>query len=244
MVVSGDLIAGCDGSHSLVREALVGREAAECSYLQYSLFNFPCNYGAEVNKMIGNKCPLFFAAYHPDGWMYMLSKLDIPDPEDPGSWSFQTLFSFDPSAVQADLSTREGRVAFLKSKATDCVEPWRTVLRSIPDDLNLTEDRISIWRPVDWSNSPLAGKVTLAGDAAHTMAPYRGQGFNQGLEDGVKLRDRLAEVADKKVTLKDTIRAYETEMRERTLGEIAVSEAQGRFQHDYNGIVSVSPRIR
>ena len=97
---------------------------------------------------------------------------------------------------------------------------------------------------MDWSDVPLAGRVTLAGDAAHIMASYRGQGFNQGLEDSVKLRDRLAEVADKKVTLGDAIRAYEIEMRERALAEIAVSKSQGRFQHYFNAIVSFSPNTR
>jgi 2-polyprenyl-6-methoxyphenol hydroxylase-like FAD-dependent oxidoreductase len=55
-------------------------------------------------------------------------------------------------------------------------------------------------------------RVTLIGDAIHSMTPYRGIGANIALKDAVRLRDALVAAARGERPLIDAIRAYETGM--------------------------------
>ena len=161
------MIVGCDGARSIVRELLVGRERAINTYLDVSLFNFPTSFNADIAKTLRAKHPIFFNSYQPSGYMFWLSTQDLIDPDRPESWLFQIMFSWVGPPRQEELATQEARTAFIKSKASLYVEPWRTVLEAIPDDIVFGLDRIAEWRPFDWSSEPLASRVTLAGDAAH-----------------------------------------------------------------------------
>lgn len=58
---------------------------------------------------------------------------------------------------------------FLKERALQFSEPFRTATLAIDDDLVLPIDRGQQWKPIAWDNR--GGKITLAGDAAHCMLP-------------------------------------------------------------------------
>jgi 2-polyprenyl-6-methoxyphenol hydroxylase-like FAD-dependent oxidoreductase len=49
-----------------------------------------------------------------------------------------------------------------------------------------------------WANQWRRGRVVLAGDAAHQMPPFMGQGFNSGIRDAANLAWRLALLVDGK----------------------------------------------
>ena len=57
------------------------------------------------------------------------------------------------------------------------------------------------------------GRLTLLGDAAHSMLPHLGQGANQGIEDGMALATILAQVDS--VAVPAALLAYEKLRRER-----------------------------
>ena len=171
---TGSLLVGCDGARSVVRELLIGQERAHNTLLDVSLFNFPCSFDAEIAKTIRAQHPVFFNSYQPDGWMFWLSIQDVVDPNKPESWLFQLMFSWVGPPRQEELNTQEARTSFLKSKASIYAEPWRTVLRALPDDVTFRLDRIAEWKPFDWSPEPLASRVTLAGDAANVSIDTSG----------------------------------------------------------------------
>ena len=50
-------------------------------------------------------------------------------------------------------------------------EPFQTASLAIDDKVILPLDQGSQWKPIWWDN--LGGKVTLAGDAAHSMLPRK-----------------------------------------------------------------------
>jgi 2-polyprenyl-6-methoxyphenol hydroxylase-like FAD-dependent oxidoreductase len=64
---TGDLIIGCDGSHSKVREFLVGVEAAQLQPVQLTMINFPLSgYTADETRLLQTLHPVFKIAAHPE----------------------------------------------------------------------------------------------------------------------------------------------------------------------------------
>lgn len=64
---TGDLVVGCDGSHSIVREFLVGSEAAKLQPLDLTMINFPLgNYTADEARLLQTLHPVFKIAAHPE----------------------------------------------------------------------------------------------------------------------------------------------------------------------------------
>jgi len=72
------------------------------------------------------------------------------------------------------------------------------------------------------------GRVLLAGDAAHLMPVWQGQGYNSGIRDAVNLGWKLAAVANGKAadTLLDT---YDAERRKHAKAMIDLSTVVGRI---------------
>jgi 3-(3-hydroxy-phenyl)propionate hydroxylase len=73
-----------------------------------------------------------------------------------------------------------------------------------------------------------SGRVLLAGDAAHVMPVWQGQGFNSGMRDAFNVAWKLAYVA-KGVCGAELLDTYQAERREHAGAMIAVSEAMGRI---------------
>ena len=58
---------GCDGSHSRVREFLVGHEAAQLEPVDLTMINFPMQgYRAEEARLLQTLHPVFKIAAHPN----------------------------------------------------------------------------------------------------------------------------------------------------------------------------------
>ena len=100
---------------------------------------------------------------------------------------------------------------------------WHLTLRALVRDSDptttfalsvRTSDPVEPWQP---------GRVTLLGDAIHTMTPGRGAGANTALRDAALIRDKLVQVRDGGVDLVDAIGAYEQSMR--AYSAVAVRES-------------------
>lgn len=96
---------------------------------------------------------------------------------------------------------------------------------------------------MDWTSSPLRPNVTLAGDAALNMPPFRGQGLNNAFQDAEKIVSELVNMKEGKKTLEQAVRAYEEEMKTRGLKEIEVSLMQSRMVHNWETLIS-APMIK
>jgi 2-polyprenyl-6-methoxyphenol hydroxylase-like FAD-dependent oxidoreductase len=84
--------------------------------------------------------------------------------------------------------------------------------------------------PLDpWESS----RVTLLGDAVHTMTPGRGVGANTALEDAALLCKRLIEVRDGRRDLIEAIHSYEGDMLEYSRHVVLES----RKQMDARGVI-------
>ena len=100
--------------------------------------------------------------------MGFLCLADIVDPTRPESWVFQLLYSKWDTAEPA--ATNEERLAQLKELGHALCEPFKSAALWLKDDTQVYPDRLKDWpNPPKWDNH--GGRVTIAGDAAHPMAP-------------------------------------------------------------------------
>ncbi|CAI6237290.1 unnamed protein product [Periconia digitata] len=221
------MVIGCDGSHSRVREFLVGHEAAQLQFVDLTMINFPRGgYTADEARLLQTMHPVFKIAAHPhrpgNG---ILAALDIPDPNDPTTWKFQNYIGWWGPPYAKDLQNPETRMEFYRLWVSSFCEPFRTA------GLKLTEDEVlpvypgQQWAPdMTWDNH--GGKVTLAGDAAHSMLPQRGQGLNNAIKDASDLVDAIKAVLAGQKSLGHAIAEYEAEMKPRGAKEVALSLEQ------------------
>jgi 2-polyprenyl-6-methoxyphenol hydroxylase-like FAD-dependent oxidoreductase len=81
-----------------------------------------------------------------------------------------------------------------------------------------------------------SGRVTLLGDAAHSMVPALGQGACQAIEDGVVLARYLRDSGPDEAA---TLRAYERERIERTWPMVRRARRLGKLMQGDNAVTGV-----
>lgn len=81
------------------------------------------------------------------------------------------------------------------------------------------------------------GRVLLAGDSAHMMPPFAGQGLNAGIRDSANLAWKLASLV-KGTGTDRLISTYETERRPHAVDMVKVSHRIGRVVMSTNPIVT------
>jgi 2-polyprenyl-6-methoxyphenol hydroxylase-like FAD-dependent oxidoreductase len=197
--VHGDVAVGADGLHSVVREALHGRQAptyAGCSAWRAVVPFDVSRIRASETWGAGN---LFGQVPIRGNRVYWYAAMNVPE----GGRSVH------PQAeLQAVFGGWHAPIHDLIDAADD-----RTILRNDIYD-----------RPVlkTWGR----GRLTLVGDAAHPMTPFLGQGACQALEDAVVLGRCLAGAGDARAALREyerqrRPRANAFVTRSRRVGQIA-----------------------
>lgn len=257
----GNVLLGADSGSSVVRPYVLKPENNRMETFPIRIYNFNQQYTHEqamfIRKTAGH--PLFWYGIHgPTKCTFTSSILDTPDPKDGSTWTFQlgfdvwdTTTAFERSTPNKDLlpphlPDAKQRVAHMKALAKDnnFCEPFKSSVAWVRDDTYISPDRISHLPEIKPWEGPLAekGKVVLAGDAAHPMSPYRGQGLNNavldvvGFVEGIRKlvgvdRDGKPTGSKEKPTLADTMAKYGEEVRRRGQKETTVSGEQAYAVH-------------
>jgi 2-polyprenyl-6-methoxyphenol hydroxylase-like FAD-dependent oxidoreductase len=206
---SGDLVIGCDGLHSRIRESLYGPEAPRFTgntawRALVPDANLPRRFiSAEMNIWRGQGGHIL-TWYLPSRQVVNLVAIRATADWTSESWSVAS----DPDELAAAFPEVHGDLRRLFAHAEHCFK-WGLF------------DRDPLTR---WS----AGCITLLGDAAHPMLPFLGQGAAMAIEDAYVLARELAASGG---NIPAALFSYEAKRIPRTARVQIASRKEGEILH-------------
>lgn len=225
-----DLLVGADGIRSLVRKLLIGDDVSPLHYLGCIVIlgicplsaleglESPLLDSATVFQTANGRERIYIMPYDSDSVMWQLS---FPMPE----VDAKALSNLGPQALKEEACRRT---------------QWHS---PIPQILTATLVTHVSGYPVydrellDATLLEKGKQVTLIGDAAHPMSPFKGQGANQALLDALLLARTITKECRplsqwREVGIrKSVLTAFEAEMLERSATKVKDSADAARFLH-------------
>ncbi|UFK98421.1 FAD-dependent oxidoreductase [Kaistella faecalis] len=225
-----DLLVGADGIRSVVRNLLIGEDSSPLRYLGCIVILGICPLSALENSShhLLDSATVFQTA-NGNERIYVM-------PYDADSVMWQ--LSFPMSEEDAKALSEKGSKA-LKEEAI-LRTPWHA---PIPEILIATDDSLISGYPVydrdllSADSLAQAGAITLMGDAAHPMSPFKGQGANQALLDALSLAREIYKKCSTGFNWRENgirehlLKPFETEMLERSAIKVKDSAAAAEFLH-------------
>lgn len=225
-----DLVVGADGVRSVVRSLLIGEDATPLRYLGYVVILGICPLEAlkGVESSLLDSATIFQTVNGHERIYVMPYSLE----------SVMWQLSFPMSEEEAKALSAQG-VQALKEEACRRTQ-WHNPIPQI----------VSATLPAQISGYPVydrellksellekAGAVTLIGDAAHPMSPFKGQGANQALLDALALARNISIACAASSKWRETgvreivLTKFEEEMLERSASKVKDSAEAVELLH-------------
>ena len=227
---TADLVVGADGIRSCVRNLIINEEKNMLRYLGCMVILGICPLSSieTADRTLLDSATVFQTA-NGNERIYVM-------PYDTDSVMWQLSFPIDETEAKK-LSTNG--VEALKTEACKRTK-WHA---PIPQIISATHSNKITGYPV-YDREQLAaellenvGSVTLIGDAAHPMSPFKGQGANQALLDALSLARTIYKNGNSIVNWrskglrKTVLKNFEAEMIQRSASKVADSAAAATFLH-------------
>jgi 2-polyprenyl-6-methoxyphenol hydroxylase-like FAD-dependent oxidoreductase len=239
-----DFVLGADGAHSRVRTIVVDDADKARSTPSGLLFATAIvNYGdAAKVKTVTDTHPVAAAAMGTDavggcGVLYVNDGSDGAAARDPADWT-----TFWVKIWQGNLDKAvQGQEAIELLKASESSKklaaPFNQQIEWTPEGSVCYIDEMKYWIPVPFAGAEATqhARVTLAGDAAHPMLIYRGQGFQHAITDVDNYIKALVAIRDAKWDAdvrQRVIGAYDAEVIERGAKAVTQSVQEAALSFD------------
>lgn len=227
---TADLVVGADGIRSVVRELVIGNRVTPLRYLDCIVILGICPLSAlnGINSPLLDSATVFQTA-NGNERIYMM-------PYTSGSVMWQLSFPMPEEDAKALSNKGPGTLKAEAIVRTQWHNPIPQIVAATP------EAQISGYPVYDREllNGALlqnCGQVTLIGDAAHPMSPFKGQGANQALLDALTLARAIAQGCTalsgwRKVGIrKSVLEGFESEMLARSAVKVKDSAIAAQFLH-------------
>jgi len=156
------------------------------------------------------------------------------DPKDMSAWTIAWIKIWRRSRLPEPPAQKGPEaLAFIKATSEDVIEPFRSQIEWTRDSDPCYIDEMRTWVPVMWDTH---GRITLAGDAAHPMLVYRGQGFQHAVLDAERYVQALVSVRDGGVDREEAIKAYTADVIERGAKAVNQSLSEAELSMDLESI--------
>lgn len=153
-------------------------------------------------------------------------------PEDLSDWTtmWVKIWRKSVAPLPEGLSAGQEALDYLKATTKGLAEPFQSMIDWSPDGSPCHIDEMKTWVPQPFDNR--GGRITLAGDAAHPMLIYRGQGFQHAILDATQYLDALIKVHEGAGVKEQAIAAYDADMIERGAKAVRQSLQEAEFSMD------------
>ncbi|KAF7726140.1 hypothetical protein EC973_009032 [Apophysomyces ossiformis] len=227
--VEGSILIGADGVNSVVAKQLIGPKKFSSTTTVnpvrvLAMLRWVDKETYEVYKHFSSTQFMAFGRLENNETVAMF--VTVNDISEDGE-RYQMLYSlsrYDPQGLLPLKDTNEDLLKQAKEWSKGFEGALRQLVMDSPPDTIVTDLKVRERSPSEEIRSNSAkGRVTLVGDAAHTMTMFRGEGGNHAILDSMLLFKQILEVHQGKKSLSDALNAYLDEMIPR--GSKAVFES-------------------
>lgn len=229
-IVTADLLVGADGIRSCVRKLAI-KDDDPLHYLGCIVILGICSLGSlhNVESSLFDSATVFQTVNGHER-IYVM-------PYDNNNVMWQ--LSFPISEDSAKELSKKGAKA-MKGEALARLKDWHD---PIPQILEATQESDITGYPaydrtlLDLRLLQSKGNITLIGDAAHPMSPFKGQGANQAILDALSLARRISTECGpgskwREIGLRETVLTdFEKDMLERTASKVKDSAKAAQLLH-------------
>ncbi|KAG6038656.1 hypothetical protein E4U41_003972 [Claviceps citrina] len=209
-IFDAEYLLGADGSSSKIRQLLLGIETAHPRPSGFLFATGITKYADAMKTDAIIKAHPVASLMMGNGSVGAVGVMSISNARDRSTWT--TFWTKIWRGKSLNLCGEQA-LEYVKNNTPPLRDVFQSAIEWTPQNSSVYINEMKYWIPTPWDN--LGGRVTLAGDAAHPMLIYRGQGFQHSITDVgnyVETLTRLGLAGDGDALRAKALMDYDAEM--------------------------------